>query len=76
MLPVVSRRAAVVAAVAITAQLFALVHKHGYAQTKVIVHNGSKGSTIIETIGSFDITVANWSGVCFMATKRVAESTA
>ena len=26
------------------AQLFALVHKHGYAQTKVIVHNGSKGN--------------------------------
>jgi hypothetical protein len=26
------------------AQLFALVHKHGYAQTKVIVHNGSRGN--------------------------------
>jgi lipoprotein-anchoring transpeptidase ErfK/SrfK len=25
------------------AQLFALVHRHGYASTKVIVHNGSKG---------------------------------
>jgi hypothetical protein len=23
--------------------LFKLVHKHGYAQTKVVVHNGSRG---------------------------------
>jgi hypothetical protein len=25
------------------ATLFKLVHKHGYAQTKVVVHNGSRG---------------------------------
>jgi hypothetical protein len=27
------------------AQLFKLVHKHGYASTKVVVHNGGKGRT-------------------------------
>ncbi len=41
-----------------------------------MLHNGSKGSTIIETIGSLDITLPNAAGVCFIAMNRQVDSIA